>query len=514
MNLKNKDIAEGMYVINGKDVWKVLDWNSKYTDCLLQKIDKNGNKMDLFMVAENYELYGDEKEPQIAWMNGDYCIEKRQIDAEQYFIDFYKDNKKFKESLKESKIADIAKSLKEVEKKLRKHFSPYDVNWASDEDGDFIVIANKKPFFYYVFDIDLDNMRVTMFEDEKALNSDYIKDVDDCYGAIIGLIEPYVSEEIEEKKNLKESKEFFVGDKTAKGFEVCMIKDGKKYYLSKLAKNVIDSDWSSDHTYAKHWKDKSRAEEVVDMLNSELKESKKVINEKVDSRYKYVFNHTKDAYEIVQFDDYNFEILAIPNDKSVFSNDLPKLKIEKTYIYDTCVNNKDITLFVGIIEELGWCFIAFDKLANNNNIFAYYISGKTKEGAYQSFHEYKSKYNLRCEESKKSARKSLKESAKPINEKNVAKFVDELNKWCDDNVHYKDVDSAKFTKQYGKLYDFGYNWDYSYGDKGDLLVFDKEETLDWYDDEVVVPFIKQLAKKYGWYCEPAHSYADFMFAEL
>lgn len=285
MNLKNKDITEGMYVTNGKQVWKVIDWNSKYTDCLLQKIDKNGNKMDLFVVAENYELYGDEKEPQIAWMNGDYCIEKRKIDAEQYFVDFYKDNKMFKESL-------------------------------------------------------------------------------------------------------KESKEFFVGDKTLKGFEVCMIDDGKKYYLSKLAKNVVDSSWSSDHTYAKHWKDKSRAEEVVDMLNSELKESKK------------------------------------------------------------------------------------------------------------------------------SARKSLKESAKPINEKNVAKFVDELNKWCDDNVHYKDVDSAKFTKQYGKLYDFGYNWDYSYGDKGDLLVFDKEETLDWYDDEVVVPFIKQLAKKYGWYCEPAHSYADFMFGEL
>ena len=189
-------------------------------------------------------------------------------------------------------------------------------------------------------------------------------------------------------ESLKESKEFFVGDKTAKGFEVCMIEDGKKYYLSKLAKNVVDSDWSSDYTYAKHWKDESKAEEVVDMLNSELKESKK------------------------------------------------------------------------------------------------------------------------------SSRKSLKESVKPINEKNVAKFVDELNKWCDNNIHYKDVDSAKFTKQYGKLYDFGYNWDYSYGDKGDLLVFDKEETLDWYDDEVVVPFIKQLAKKYGWYCEPAHSYADFMFAEL
>ena len=412
MKLTNKYIAEGMYVTNGKQIYKVIDWDSKYRHALLQKIDKNGNKTDYFVVAENYELYGDENEALISWMNGNYLDDVSQSDAEEYFDDFYKKDKKINES---------------VEK-------------------------------------------------------------------------------------------YFVGDETVKGFEVCMVEDGKKYYLSKLAKNVVDSDWSSDHTYAKHWKDKSRAEEVVNMLNSELKESKKsikerseeneiiiseltdtveyfcglyeevgelkgnalkdlqnaierlevfnaigsiyqwgvevlnkcgikykglkeskkVMNEKVDSRYKYAFNHTKDEYEIVQFDDYNFEILAIPNDKSIFSNDLPKFKIEKTYIYDTCVNNKDITLFVGIVEELGWCFIAFDKLANNNNIFAYYISGKTKEGAYHSFHEYKSEYNLRCEESNKSSTKILKESAKPINEKNVAKFVDELNKWVDKTINYAD----------------------------------------------------------------------------
>ena len=83
----------------------------------------------------------------------------------------------------------------------------------------------------------------------------------------------------ESKKSLKELIEYFVGDKTVKGFEVCMIEDGKKYYLSKLAKNVADSDWSSDYTYAKHWKDKSRAEEIVDELNSlneSLKESKSI----------------------------------------------------------------------------------------------------------------------------------------------------------------------------------------------------------------------------------------------
>lgn len=114
MELKNKDIAEAMYVTNGKQVWKVLDWNSKYKDCLLQKIDKNGNKTDSFVVAQNYELYGDVKNPQISWMNGDYCIEKRVIDAEQYFADFYKNNKMFKES----KFTESAKPINESSIKM------------------------------------------------------------------------------------------------------------------------------------------------------------------------------------------------------------------------------------------------------------------------------------------------------------------------------------------------------------------------------------------------------------
>ena len=278
MKLTNKWIAEGMYVTNGKQVWKVLDWDSKYRHALLQKIDKNGNKTDYFVVAENYELYGDENEALISWMNGDYLDDISQSDAEEYFDDFYKKDKKINES---------------VEK-------------------------------------------------------------------------------------------YFVGDETAKGFEVCMMEDGKKYYLSKLAKNVVDSDWSSDHTYAKHWKDKSRAEEIVNTLNSELKESKK----------------------------------------------------------------------------------------------------------------------------------SITESARPIDEKNVAKFVAELNEWVDDNINYSDPEQARFTKQYGKLYDFKYDWDYTFGDKGELIVWDDGGSLNWFEDDSVKNFIVKLAKKYGWYCEPCHSSSDFMFAEL
>ena len=318
----------------------------------------------------------------------------------------------------------------------------------------------------------------------------------------------------ENKKSLKESKEFFVGDKTAKGFEVCMIEDGKKYYLSKLAKNVVDSDWSSDHTYAKHWKDESKAEEVVDMLNSELKESKKsarkTMNEKISSKYVYNFKNNGD-YMISMFDDYNFEILAIPNDKSLFSKDLPKFKIEKTYIYEQY--NDDIWLFVGEVEELGWCFIAFDKYANNSNVYAYQY-GDNEKYAYIPFRSYilylenKKVYRTHNIESKKSARKSLKESAKPINEKNVAKFVDELNKWVDKTINY--VDGMEFAIKYGKLYSF----DYVVDSDGTIRVYDEEGTLDWWDGGRVVEFIKNRANGYGWYAEACSGDSDFCFAEL
>jgi len=102
--------------------------------------------------------------------------------------------------------------------------------------------------------------------------SDIVYEIENDIGSMI--MKSIKERSEENKKSLKESKEFFVGSKTWQGYEVCMIEDGKKYYLSKLAKNVADSDWSSDHTYAKHWKDKSRAEEIVDELNS-LNESLK-----------------------------------------------------------------------------------------------------------------------------------------------------------------------------------------------------------------------------------------------
>ena len=118
-----------------------------------------------------------------------------------------------------------------------------------------------------------------------------------------------------------------------------------------------------------------------------------------------------------------------------------------------------------------------------------------------------------AESKKKSSRKSLKESAKPINEKNVAKFVDELNKFCDEKIHYVDMDAENFTKKYGKLYNFKYRFD----DTDEIfVVYDSEGTLDMFDDnaDYVREEIHRLAKKNGWYADPYTSSANFTFGEL
>ena len=515
MTLKNKDIAEGMRVINGKDVWKVLDWNSKYTDCLLQKIDKNGNKMDLFVVAENYELYGDEKEPQIAWMNGDYCIEKRQIDAEQYFVDFYKDNKKFKES---------KKSLKE-----------------RSEENEIIVSELLDTVEYFC----------GLFEEIGELKGNALKDLKNAIERLevfnsIGSIYQWGVEVLnkcgvkykglkESKKSLKESKEFFVGDKTVKGFEVCMIEDGKKYYLSKLAKNVVDSDWSSDHTYAKHWKDKSRAEEVVDMFNFELKENKKSIKEEINRstwgkwKVKYVhhveyfFNgnivNEKTIQSLFDSEGFDTDVATVENEikKAVRSYKLENLDGTALHIAHNSVGNR-----IDLVFNVGGLIGDVESLSKAIDECVIRINGDIYEQG-EDMWNFGFAIYLTCDiypmdlalaESKKKSRKSLKESAKPINEKNVAKFVDELNEWCDDNIHFADPESAKYTREYGKLYDFEWGWDYSYGDKGLIKVWDNEGTLDWFEETRVKDFIVKLAKKYGWYAEPVTNDSDFTFDEL
>lgn len=111
-----------------------------------------------------------------------------------------------------------------------------------------------------------------------------------------------------------------------------------------------------------------------------------------------------------------------------------------------------------------------------------------------------------AESKKKSSRKSLKESAKPINEKNVAKFVNELNQIC-----HEKFDDDLFTKKYGNLYDFVYNY---VGDvPNNFLVYDYNGVFDTKSDTLVKPIVDKLAKQNGWYIESVNSY-EFCFEKL
>ena len=111
-----------------------------------------------------------------------------------------------------------------------------------------------------------------------------------------------------------------------------------------------------------------------------------------------------------------------------------------------------------------------------------------------------------AESKKKSSRKSLKESAKPINEKNVAKFVNELNQIC-----HEKFDDDLFTKKYGNLYDFVYRY---VGDvPNNFLVYDEQGTFDTTSDTLARPIVDKLAKQNGWYIESVNSY-EFCFEKL
>lgn len=221
------------------------------------------------------------------------------------------------------------------------------------------------------------------------------------------------------------------------------------------------------------------------MLN--IKRHKR-LSESVDSRYKYHFKNTSDDYMIIMFDDYNYKVLTIPKGKSYFNESLPSFKIKETYIYSECLNNRDITLFVGVVEELGWCFIAFDKLANNNNVFAYFIG--EKNDAYLAFQEYKAEFGLKLEESKKTLRKSLREG---IGDTKIATNLEgDVILWLDDcraANHYKDPH-----------YEFSLSED-SYETRS-IRIDDKDclktvmKWVDWYDIDISKSEIKDIIDRY------------------
>lgn len=108
------------------------------------------------------------------------------------------------------------------------------------------------------------------------------------------------------------------------------------------------------------------------------------------------------------------------------------------------------------------------------------------------------------------------ESTKSINEKNVAKFVDELNRQVDEKIHYRDAEAEAFTKKYGKLFNFKYRVETDENDNPmEIVVYDALGMLDLFeDDSLVRPIIDRLARKNGWYVEPYSCSCDFTFGEL
>lgn len=278
-------------------------------------------------------------------------------------------------------------------------------------------------------------------------------------------------------------------------------------------------------------------EDIISQLNNFnddiMKESKKSIKEEIDRptwskwvvnnihHIEYFFNgdfvNKKTLQSLFESEGFDTDVDTVEDEikKAVRSARLGNLDGNALHIAHNSVGNRidlvfDIGQLMGNVESLSddECVIRIngDIYEQGEDVwnfgFAIYLICDV-------YH-----FDFALAESKKKSRKSLKESAKPINEKNVAKFVDELNKWCDDNIHYKDVEQARFTKEYGKLYDFEWGWDYSYGDKGLIKVWDNEGTLDWFAEDYVTDFIEKLAKKYGWYCEPVSSGCDFTFGEL
>ena len=105
--------------------------------------------------------------------------------------------RRIKESLDREEIKEI---LNDTKKRLKRKYPKYDIDWSEDRDGQFFVIANGEPFFYYVFEIDWGKGRnyheVRMFSGDEDcvqnLGKETFKDSIDLCGAICFLLERYL----------------------------------------------------------------------------------------------------------------------------------------------------------------------------------------------------------------------------------------------------------------------------------------------------------------------------------
>lgn len=256
-----------------------------------------------------------------------------------------------------------------------------------------------------------------------------------------------------------------------------------------------------------------------------LKENKKLIKEEIDRptwskwvvnnvhHIEYFFNgkivDKKMLNSLFESEGFDTDVDTVEDEikKAVRSSRLENLDGNALHIAHNSVGNR-----IDLVFDIGGLMTSVESLSNDECVIR--INGDIYEldemwnfgfAIYLTCGVHRLDFAL-AESKKEIIKKSLKESSKPINEKNVAKFVNELNQIC-----HEKFDDDLFTKKYGNLYDFVYNY---VGDvPNNFLVYDYNGVFDTTSDTLAKPIVDKLAKQNGWYIESVNSY-EFCFEKL
>lgn len=256
-----------------------------------------------------------------------------------------------------------------------------------------------------------------------------------------------------------------------------------------------------------------------------LKENKKSINEEINRttwgkwvvkyahHVEYFFNgkivDKKMLNSLFESEGFDTDVDTVEDEikKAVRSSRLENLDGNALHIAHNSVGNR-----IDLVFDIGGLLGGVESLSNDECVIR--INGDIYEldemwnfgfAIYLICDVHRLDFAL-AESKKEIIKKSLKESSKPINEKNVAKFVNELNQIC-----HEKFDDDLFTKKYGNLYDFVYNY---VGDvPNNFLVYDYNGVFDTTSDTLAKPIVDKLAKQNGWYIESVNLY-EFCFEKL
>lgn len=256
-----------------------------------------------------------------------------------------------------------------------------------------------------------------------------------------------------------------------------------------------------------------------------LKENKKLIKEEIDRptwskwvvnnvhHIEYFFNgkivDKKMLNSLFESEGFDTDVDTVEDEikKAVRSSRLENLDGNALHIAHNSVGNR-----IDLVFDIGGLMTSVESLSNDECVIR--INGDIYEldemwnfgfAIYLTCGVHRLDFAL-AESKKEIIKKSLKESSKPINEKNVAKFVNELNQIC-----HEKFDDDLFTKKYGNLYDFVYNY---VGDvPNNFLVYDYNGVFDTTSDTLAKPIVDKLAKQNGWYIESVNLY-EFCFEKL